>query len=126
MLKGKKMPDRLPILDAKEIAHKRGLRQVILLAWDGERSHVVTYGKSVEDCDQAAQGGEKMKKLMGWPNWEAQPSRVKRLSDALTPFANIALARDQDDAAPDMIDGPDFAITPEQIRLARKALGRKP
>ena len=77
------MPDRLPIQDAKEIAHRRGLRQVILLAWDGERSHVVTYGKSVEDCDQAAQGGEKMKKLMGWPNWEAEPSRVKKLRAAL-------------------------------------------
>jgi hypothetical protein len=77
------MPDRLPIQDAKEIAHKRGLRQVILLAWDGAQSHVVTYGKSIEDCDQAAQGGEKMKKLMGWPNWEAQPSRVKRLTSAL-------------------------------------------
>jgi hypothetical protein len=73
------MPDRLPIQDAKELAHKRGLRQVVLLAWDGERTHVVTYGKSIEDCDQAAQGGEKMKKLMGWPNWEAEPSRVKRL-----------------------------------------------
>lgn len=23
-------------------------------------------------------GGEQMKKIMGWPNWEAQPSRVKR------------------------------------------------
>jgi hypothetical protein len=77
------MPDRLPIQDAKEIAYKRGLRQVILLAWDGERSHVVTYGKTVEDCDQAAQGGEKFKKIMGWPNWEAAPSRVKRLVTAL-------------------------------------------
>lgn len=73
------MPERLPIQDAKEIAKRRGLRQVILLAWDGERSHVVTYGDSVEDCDQAAQGGEKMKKVMGWPEWEAFPSRVKKL-----------------------------------------------
>lgn len=74
------MPERLPIQDAKELAHRHGLQQVILLAWDGERTHCVTYGKSVEDCDQAAQGGEKVKKVMGWPNWEAQPSRVKRLS----------------------------------------------
>ncbi len=73
------MPERLPIQDAKELAHKRGLRQVILLAWDGSRSHVVTYGKSEEDCDQAAMGGAKMKKLMGWPDWNQEPSRVKRL-----------------------------------------------
>ena len=77
------MPKRLPIQDAKEWAKRRGLRQVILLAWDGERTHCVTYGVSIEDCDQAAQGGEKMKKVMGWPNWEAQPSRVKRLVAAL-------------------------------------------
>lgn len=74
---------RLPIQDAKAIADKRGLRQVILLAWDGVRSHVVTYGKSIEDCDQAAQGGERMKKIMGWPNWEAKPSRVKALEAQL-------------------------------------------
>jgi hypothetical protein len=77
------MPNRLPIKDAKDLAERRGLRQVILLAWDGERTHCVTYGVSVEDCDQAAQGGEKMKRVMGWPNWEAQPSRVKRLQAAL-------------------------------------------
>jgi heterodisulfide reductase subunit C len=77
------MPERLPIKDAMDIAHKRGLRQVILLAWDGTLSHVVTYGKSIEDCDQAAQGGEKLKKVMGWPNWEARPARVKKLTAAL-------------------------------------------
>lgn len=120
------MPDRLPIQDAKEIAHKRRLRQVILIAWDGERAHCVTYGKSLEDCDQAAQGGEKLKKALGWPNWEAQPSRVKRLSAALEPFAAIALAQDADAAAGDMIDAPDLAITPNQVRAARKALGHKP
>ena len=73
------MPDRIPIQDAKEIAVRRGCRQVILLAWDGERTHVVTYGKSIEDCDQAAQGGEAMKKVMGWPNWESRPRRVEKL-----------------------------------------------
>jgi hypothetical protein len=119
------MPDRLPIQDAKEIAHKRGLRQVILLAWDGERSHVVTYGKSIEDCDQAAQGGEKLKKVLGWPNWEAQPSRVKKLSEALKPFAGIRLTSDDgswDGSGPEMISGPDLSITPSDVHRARAAL----
>lgn len=73
------MVDRLPIQDAKEIAVKRGLTQVILIAYDGEKMHCVTYGKSVEDCDQAAQGGDKLKRYLGWPNWQAFPSRVKAL-----------------------------------------------
>lgn len=109
------MPERLPIQDAKEIAHRRGLRQVILLAWDGERSHVVTYGKSLEDCDQAAQGGEKMKKLMGWPNWEASPSRVKKLKAALSDLLAYA-------------EGMPSAYVDEEPAIlgARKLLGREP
>lgn len=61
------MPEQLPIQDAKELAIRRGLRQVILMAWDGERSHCVTYGASIEDCDQAALGGERLKQALGWP-----------------------------------------------------------
>jgi hypothetical protein len=41
----------------------------------------VTYGKTLEDCDQAAQGGNKIKKTLGWPEelCSAEPSRVKKL-----------------------------------------------
>ena len=53
--------------------------QVILLAWDGTRSHVVTYGKTVEDCAQAAAGGNMLKQRWGWPECNDQPSRVKKL-----------------------------------------------
>lgn len=42
---------------------------------------------------------------------------------ALKPFADIALERDHDERAPDMISGPDLAITPAQVRAARKVLG---
>ncbi|HEY1753699.1 MAG TPA: hypothetical protein VGG29_20750 [Caulobacteraceae bacterium] len=74
------MPRRIPIAAARELAKQLGLRQVILLAWDGERTHVVTYGKTVEDCDQAAQGGDKLKAALGWPeSLNAIPSRVKAL-----------------------------------------------
>lgn len=71
---------RLPIRIAREVARENGLRQVILCAWDGERTHVVTYGVSVEDCAQAAIGGNKIKGFLGWPkNLNAEPSRVKAL-----------------------------------------------
>jgi hypothetical protein len=74
------MPRRIPIKAAKEFARAYGLRQVILCAWDGERTHVVTYGASVEDCDRAAQGGDRIKAALGWPETlNTVPSRVAAL-----------------------------------------------
>lgn len=74
------MPDRIPIQAAKDVAEKHGCKQVILMAWDGEKAHVVTYGKTLEDCYQAALGGDRIKKALGWPeSLNAEPSRVKKL-----------------------------------------------
>lgn len=75
------MPKRIPIKAARELAQQYDLKQAIVVAWDGERTHVVTYGKSVEDCDQAALGGDLVKKALGWPEslMGALPSRVKAL-----------------------------------------------
>jgi hypothetical protein len=46
---------KLPIKVAKDIAERFGLRQIILLGYDGSAVHVVTYGKSKKDCELAAQ-----------------------------------------------------------------------
>ena len=74
------MPKRVPISAVREFAKGHDLRQVIVLAWDGELTHVVTYGKTAEDCDQAAQGGDRLKKTLGWPeSLNAAPSRVRAL-----------------------------------------------
>jgi hypothetical protein len=48
------MTKRIPILAAKNVADKYGLKQVLLIGWDGERVHVVTYGKTKADCEAAA------------------------------------------------------------------------
>lgn len=48
------MPKRIPIATAKMVAEKHGLSQCLLIGWDGERVHVVTYGATKEDCAQAA------------------------------------------------------------------------
>ena len=48
------MPKRIPITTAKEVAQKHDLKQVLLIGWDGERVHVVTYGATKADCDAAA------------------------------------------------------------------------
>ena len=77
------MPGRIPIGDLRELARLRDLRQAILVAWDGEREHVVTYGRSAEECDQAALGGDRIKAALGWPpeSRGAEPSRVRRLRE---------------------------------------------
>ncbi len=74
------MSKRIPIADAKTLAAKHALKQVIILAWDGEATHVVTYGVTLADCAQAAEGGNRMKRVMGWPEAMCHdvPSRVKR------------------------------------------------
>lgn len=75
------MPKRVPIKTAREIGKQHGLSQVILLGWDGERTHVVTWGNTVEDCDQAALGGDRVKEALGWPAGLLgdKPSRVKKM-----------------------------------------------
>lgn len=78
------MPKRIPIAAAKKIAKDHDLRQVVLVAWDGSLTHVVTYGKTVLECDQAAMGGDRIKKILGWPeSLNATPSRVKKLEREL-------------------------------------------
>lgn len=76
------MADRIPIARAKEIAERHDLDQVVLVAWsrrDG-RTHVVTFGRSLEDCAQAAEGGNRVKRALGWPEsiCNAKPARVRR------------------------------------------------
>ena len=84
------MPKRLPISSAKDIAHKYKCKQVIVIAWDGERTHCVTYGKTLEDCDSAAHGGNVIKKALGWPeSLNAEPSRVDRMKNRIIELENI-------------------------------------
>ena len=72
-----KMPKRIPICAAKKFVKEQDLRHVIICAWDGKLSHVVTYGRTVEDCVQAAEGGNRIKRLLGWPeSLQAEPARI--------------------------------------------------
>ena len=48
------MPKRIPITTAKQVAEKHDLKQVLLIGWDGENAHVVTYGATKADCAAAA------------------------------------------------------------------------
>lgn len=74
------MPKKIPISSLKRLAKDQELTHCILLAHDGKLDHVVTYGKSVEDCSQAAEFGNKLKDVLGWPETlHDQPNRVKIL-----------------------------------------------
>lgn len=75
------MPERIPIAAAKRVAFDYDCTQVIIMAWDGAKTHCITFGKTLEDCDQAAEGGNRIKRTLDWPEslCTAEPSRVKSL-----------------------------------------------
>lgn len=72
---------KIPISTAKEIAAKYEQNQVVIVTFDKaeNRTHVVTYGKTLEECKQAAQGGNFVKKALGWPDnlCQDKPARQK-------------------------------------------------
>ncbi len=60
----------VPIPAASNIAHEYDKDQVIIVTWDAahQRTHVTTYGRTKESSAQAAQGGNFVKKALGWPD----------------------------------------------------------
>lgn len=73
------MPKSIPVKFAADVGQKNQCQQIILLAWDGQLTHIVTWGKTADDCAQAAAGGNMLKAKWGWPECNDQPSRVKQL-----------------------------------------------
>ena len=70
----------IPITAAKRIADDYGQSQVIVVTFDKQTglTHVVTYGGTLEECKQAAAGGNVVKKALGWPEslCVAKPARA--------------------------------------------------
>jgi hypothetical protein len=74
----------IPVSAAQALAESLDLRQVIIAAWDGERTHVVTYGGSVEDSANAAAGGNVIKARLGWPeSLRAESPKVLALQERI-------------------------------------------
>lgn len=71
------MPKRIPVAAAKRLADEQKCSQVIVVAWDGEKMHVVTYGKTREDCAQAARGGNAVKRALGFPDGKCHDSPAR-------------------------------------------------
>lgn len=45
---------KIPVAEAKRVAKAHELKQCLLIGWDGEQVHVVTYGTTPADCEAAA------------------------------------------------------------------------
>lgn len=75
----------IPIKAAKAISEAYDKNQVIIVTWDKEHgmTHVTTYGRTLEECDQAALGGNLVKRALGWDEslCNAIPNRVKTKVD---------------------------------------------
>jgi uncharacterized protein Yka (UPF0111/DUF47 family) len=90
---------RIPIKALKDLAKQYNLAHVILFAHekDSDVHHIATYGQTVEQCSEAADFGNKLKEVMGWPeSLQAQPNRVKKLEAKIKELEN-----DCDDLAED-------------------------
>lgn len=81
---------RVPIAVARRVAAETGATQVVLILRCSEQlepgvghdvTHVVTYGKSLQDCALAAEAGNNVKRWMGWPDEMCHdvPARVRRM-----------------------------------------------
>lgn len=77
-------PKKIPITTAKDIANNLHYDEVIIVGCHYETGiqHVTTYGKSVASCENAAKGGNAIKKLLGWPEdkCNAVPKRAKGIA----------------------------------------------
>ena len=76
---------KIPIKAVKDLAKKYNLKQAILFGWDGKRTHSVTYGETVDDCDQASQGAKVIQRGWEWPDEivNQEPTRVQKLKDEI-------------------------------------------
>ncbi len=79
---------RIPISAAKRFAEEFGQSTIVVVAWEGDscptpsgRTHVITYGRAVQDCEWAADLGNRIKRdILGWPekHCHAKPARAKK------------------------------------------------
>lgn len=83
----------IPWEDARAFAEKHRCDQIIVWGYSKAGGQcVATWGKTVQDSDQAAVGGNHIKKaLLGWPDalCNDQPDRVLRLKSDVEAFNKI-------------------------------------
>ncbi len=71
---------KISIKSLKELSQQYNLDHIIVFATEGKEQFIATFGRNLQECDEAAQFGDKLKDTMGWPeSLHASPSRVKAL-----------------------------------------------
>ena len=83
----------IPVDAARRIAEDYAQDQVVICTFENAtgRLHVVTYGKRIEDSENAAKGGDFVKKALGWPDrlCNTTPPRVQALGAALVQAVSL-------------------------------------
>lgn len=79
----------IPIKAAQAIAKAFDKDQVIIVTWDKAygKVHVTTYGKTIDECVQAAEGGNRIKRALGWAG------RLRRLGRRRRPAGGFMKPR---------------------------------
>jgi hypothetical protein len=111
----------VPRAMAKNISDLCDKDQVIITCWDAgwNRTHVTTYGRGFINSEQAAIGGNRVKKALNWPDslCHAEPERVVILKQALKRFKAVVNSLDcQCDEDYVCTTHSDLALADEAIR----------
>jgi len=71
---------QIPISAAKQLSEKYEYPEIVIFAYDPDTrmQHVTTYGKTKEQCEDAAKAGNYLKLVLGWPEelCNAKPSKI--------------------------------------------------
>lgn len=73
------MSCKLPVKMAEKIAKEYDLRQVVVIAFDGELQHCVTYGRTTAECEMAAIAGKFWDKILRLDD----PARQQKIREIL-------------------------------------------
>lgn len=92
------MPTHIPFEALQAFCEANGLIQACLMAWDGQRTHVVTWGADASQSDMAAEGGNLMKRTMGWDEsyCNTKSAKVAKLEEEIEELKEEIAWRDED------------------------------
>ncbi len=93
--------DCVTISELQEIATRHGYTHIVMLSIKpGNFQFVATFGETIEQSDQAAQMGNRLKDLLGWPErLHSTPSRVQELVDKIKKYESILKSHNLDGEA---------------------------